>query len=104
MRLTLYVVYLLLLRLLFGDDVGIEIDEVAKANKLSRRLAIPKRGRSSRYQPYNSQGQPSSGFHQRRGHFGAGWFTRNQYFFGERNFDRRHSSLKPLSRSKPPLS
>ena len=32
---------------LFGDDVGKEIDEVAKANRLSKRLAIPNSGRGS---------------------------------------------------------
>ena len=66
---------------LFGYDVGKEIDEVAKANKLRRRLGIPKRGRGSRCQPYNRQGQPSIGFHQQRGRFGARGFTRIQSFF-----------------------
>ena len=37
---------------LFGDDVRKENDEVAKANRLGKKLASHKKGRVSRYQSY----------------------------------------------------
>ena len=46
---------MLLFKDLFGDDVRKEIDEVAKANRLGKKLASHKNGRVSRYQPYVTQ-------------------------------------------------
>ena len=43
---------MLLCKELFGDDVRKEIDEVAKANRLGKKLASHKKDRVSRYQPY----------------------------------------------------
>ena len=54
---------------LFGDDVGKEIDEVAKANRLSKGLAIPKESLGSRYQPYSNHSRASGGFANQRSRY-----------------------------------
>lgn len=51
---------------LFGDDLGKEIDEVSRANKLSRKLSS-KRSSPRGYQPYNAQHRQRSSSFSRRG-------------------------------------
>ena len=51
---------------LFGDDLGKEIDEVSRANKLSRKLCS-KRSSPRGYQPYNAQHRQRSSSFSRRG-------------------------------------
>ena len=46
---------MLLSKELFGDDVRKEIDEVAKANMLGKKLPSHKNGLVSRYRPYVTQ-------------------------------------------------
>ena len=89
---------------LFGDDVGKEIDEVAKANRLSKRLAIPKRGRGSRYHPYSSQSRASGGFNNQRSRYGARGLTRHQPFLGEKSHDRRKLNFGMAQAKTPQLT
>ena len=65
---------------LFRDDVSKEIDDVTKANKLSKKLSVPKKGRGARYQLYSSQGRPAGIFNQLRYRYGGHGFTRQQFF------------------------
>ena len=51
---------------LFGDDLGKEIDEVSRANKVSRKLSS-KRSSPRGYQPYNAQHRQRSSSFSRRG-------------------------------------
>ena len=89
---------------LFGDDVSIEIDEVAKSNKLSKRLSIPKKGRGARYQPYTSQGRSMGVFNQSRYRYGGRGFTHQPSFLGDKSAFRRKSNLKQVSNTKTSLS
>ena len=85
---------MLLSKELFGDDIRKEIDEVAKANKLGKKLASHKRGRVSRYQAYVTQRRST-------GHSGQSGMcldykgcNKAQAFLGVRSTDRRKPTAK----------
>lgn len=82
---------------LFGDDMGKQIDEVTKANKLAKKIAGPKKTRGSRFQPYGRT-TGSSYFSRNRG--GGRGFSRPPHFLGDRNTDRRKSDMKTSSHTK----
>ena len=58
---------------LFGDDITKEIEDVSKANKLSKKLATPRRSRNSRFQPYRGGSYVSN---SQRNRFTDSQFTR----------------------------
>lgn len=79
---------------LFGDDARKEIDEVAKAKKLAKKLSSNKNGRVSRYQPYVTQRRST-------GHSGHSPMSlddkgcsKAQAFLGLRSTDRRKATAK----------
>ena len=68
---------------LFGNDIGKEIDDLSKANRLSKRIASTSRGR--RASPYN-RSERGRGFRDfsRRGLFQGRYADRSQSFLSER--------------------
>ena len=80
---------------LFGDDVGREIDEVVKANKLGKELASHKKGRVSRYQPYVTHRRSTDHSSQSRIRLDDKGFSKAQALLGVRSTDRRNPPAKP---------
>ncbi|XP_031574346.1 uncharacterized protein LOC116308113 [Actinia tenebrosa] len=73
---------------LFGDDIGKEIDEVNKANRLSKKMSS-KRGSRKGYHPYNSQSRQRSSSSSRDGRaYGS------RSFLGERGSYRRRGGAR----------
>ena len=85
---------MLLSKELFGDDIGREIDEVAKANTLGKKLASHKKRWVSRYQPYVSQRRSTGHLGQSRMRLDDKACSKAQAFLGVRSTDRR----KPIAR------
>ena len=82
---------------LFGDEMGKQIDEVTKANKLSKKIAGPEKSRGSRFQPY---GRTSGSSYQSRNHSGGRGYSKHRPFLGERSTDRRKSGMKTSFHTK----
>lgn len=76
---------------LFGDDMGKQIDEVTKANKLAKKMSGPKKSRSSRFQPYRRNN--GSNFQSRNRGYDKS-FSKSRPFLGG-STDRRRSGMKP---------
>ena len=85
---------------LFGDDVGKEIDEVAKANRLGKKLASHKKGRVSRYQPYGSKRRSIGHSGQSQARFDERGHSRSQALLGERGTGRWRPPAKPAIHPK----
>ena len=80
---------------LFGDDVGREINEVAKANRVGKKLASHKKGRVSRYQPYVTHRRSTGHSGQSRIRLDDKCCSKAQAFLGVRSTDRRNPPAKP---------
>ena len=86
---------MLLSKELYGDDVRKEIDELAKANRLGKKLASHKNGRVSRYQPYVTQRRSTGHSGQSRIRLEDKGSSKAQAFLGVRSTARRKSTAKP---------
>ena len=87
---------------LFGDDLGKEIDEVSRANKLSRKLSS-KRSSPRGYQPYNAQHRQKSSSFSRRGKP----YSTRPFFRGKELLQQESRSKAidiPLQRGDKPLN
>ena len=82
---------------LFGDDVGKQIDEVTKANKLAKKIAGPKTTRISRSQPY---GRNSANTYQSKNRSDSRNFSQPRHFLGDRNAKYRKPNMKTASFTK----
>ena len=85
---------------LFGDDVGKEIDEVAKANRLGKKLASHKKGRVSRYQPYGSKRRSICHSGQSQARLDERGHSRSQAFLGVRSTGRWRPTANPAIHPK----
>ena len=86
---------MLLFKDLFGDDVRKEIDEVAKANRLGKKLGSHKKGRVSRSQPYVTQRRSTGHSGQPRIRLDDKGSSKAQAFLGVRSTACRKSTAKP---------
>ena len=90
---------------LFGDDVGKEIDEMSKANKLGATLSANRRGRSRGFHPYGgfkARGYGNRGVFRGRGS-GRGYsqpYPRSQSFLGGRASFRRKAGARPSTQTR----
>ena len=85
---------MLLSKELFGDDVRKEIDEVAKENRLGKKLASHKNGRVSRYQRYVTQRRSTGHSGQSRMCLHDKGCSKAQAFLGVRSTDCRKPTAK----------
>ncbi|XP_074629361.1 uncharacterized protein LOC141886973 [Acropora palmata] len=79
----------------FGDVVGKEIDEVAKAKKLGEKLASHKKGRVSHYQPYMLKRRSIGHTGQSQTRLDDRGHSKSQVFLGVRNTGRWRPTAKP---------
>lgn len=81
---------------LFGDDLSKEIDEVAKANKLSKKILGGKKPNRKGYHPYLTSSGGKSSYREKS--FTA---TRSRPFLGDKPpYNRKGGSKPPLQRNK----
>ena len=95
---------MLLSKELFGDDVRKEIDEVAKANRLGKKLASHNKGRVSCYQPYVTQRRSTGHSGQSRIRLEDKGCSKAQAFLGVRSTDHRNPTARPGIHPNPGIT
>ena len=80
---------------LFGDYVGIEIDEAARADRLGKKLPSHKKGRVSRHQPYMPASTSIRRTGQSQTHLDDRDQSKSQAFLGVRSTGRWRPTANP---------
>ena len=80
---------------LFGDDVGKEIDQIVKANRLGKKLASYKKGCFSRCQPYVPKRRATRHASQSQTRLDDRGYSKAQAFLGLRSIGRWKPTAKP---------